>query len=194
MARIFIVAQLACAALIFMTCERANMYDLAKYGFPPQSMIYIFPAGMQPGNIGDRNNADSICYHQGFGYNILTNAATVKAFLSYSAIDELRFLVPMQYWYYPVVGISPSLNLTAASSTWIELLSGAAGLNIMASVGLAGNLFWSGSNTDGSTAIGENCSGWHDSDVAFFARYGGLGISDGITPCNNNLYLLCLAY
>ena len=192
MIRIFIIIQVVCAAFIFSTCERANMYDLAKYGLPPQSAIYIFPTVQMPGNFGGRNEADNLCYQQGIAYHTLVKASTVKAFVSFSMIDELRFLVPVPYWYFPVMGISPTLTVTPMANSWVDLIGGATA-PIMSSLGLAGN-FWSGSNGDGSAALTENCSGWHDSTGTFSGRFGGTLIYDGTNTCNASYYILCIAY
>jgi hypothetical protein len=195
MLRIFFAIQLVCATLLLATCERSNMYDLAKYGLPPQTAIYLFPVGPQAGAFGSRYNADNLCYQQGIAYHTLVNAGTVKAFVSFSVVDELRFLVPIQYWYFPVMGISPTLTLTTISTSWLDLLSGLAS-PINTSVGLLNtNYFWTGSTGDGGAVIAENCSGWNDSTGAFNGRYGGLTIYDGLLACSDStVYILCVAY
>jgi hypothetical protein len=194
MLRIFLAIQLVCATLLLATCERSNMYDLAKYGLPPQTVIYIFPISQQLGNFGGRNNADNLCYQQGIAYHTLVKASTVKALVSYSVVDELRFLVPVQYWYFPVIGISSTMTLTTISSSWFDLLGGVFVNPIIDSVGLAGNSFWSGSNADGSVAATETCSQWQDSSSSFYGRYGVNGFYDGSAFCSNTYYVLCVAY
>ena len=196
MLRIFLAIQLVCAALLLATCERINMHDLAKYGLPPQSAIYLFPLHSQAGNLGDRNSMDIMCYQEGLAYHTLVNASTVKAFLSFSVIDELRFLVPIQYWYFPVIGISPTLTVTTIASSWIELLSGASPpINpINTSVGIAVS-FWTGSNADGSISNDFTCSGWNDSTGTFNGRFGQTIIDNGSVACNDiTPYILCIAY
>jgi hypothetical protein len=194
MIRIFIVIHLVCTALLLATCERSNIYDMAKYGLSPQAAIYIFPINQQGGSFGGRNNADSACYRQGISYLTLVKANTVKAFVSFSAIDEIRFLVPVQYWYFPVIGISPSMSVSTISNTWLDIWDGISVASIIDSVGLTGNRWWSGSNADGSTSIGDNCSEWQKSDGTYTGRYGDTVISSGSVACSDSLYILCVAY
>jgi len=193
--RIFIVIQLVCAAFLLATCERSNMYDLAKYGLPPQSAIYLFAIGQQPGNFGGRKNADDMCYRQGIAYHTVVKASTVKAFISFSVIDEMRFLVPAQYWYYPVIGISPAMVFTTISNSWLDLWNGTpliAGVNT--SVGIA-TTWWSGSNNDGSVTVNDTCSEWQKSDTTT-GRIGDAVVSSlSASPaCSSLQYVLCITY
>lgn len=194
MIRILIVIQLVCAALLLATCERSNMYDLAKYGLPPQSVIYIYSINTQMGNLGGRNNADSLCYKQGIVYHTFVKAGTVKAFISISAIDEIRFLVPVQYWHYPVIGISPGMFFNSISSTWLDLWVGTSVAPINAAVGIGASNWWSGSNSDGSATIDGTCSEWHNLDTVTTGNIGGIGVSSGSSTCDVSQYVLCVAY
>ena len=194
MIRILVVIQLLCAALLFATCERSNMYDLAKYGLPPQSVIYIYSINPQMGNLGGRNNADSLCYKQGIVYHTFVKAGTVKAFISISAIDEIRFLVPVQYWHFPVMGISPGMFFNSISSTWLDLWVGTAVAPINAAVGIGTSNWWSGSNPDGSVTIDGTCSEWNKSDSGASGQTGMAGISNALSTCDLSQFVLCVAY
>jgi hypothetical protein len=199
MIRIFFVAASLIAALVYAACERYDMYDLAKYGLPPRGALYIFQAGIHDGNLGGRDGADSICYNQGYVYYTLLKAGTVKAFISISVIDEIRNLVPADFWAYPVFGIDPSLAVTPIADSWASLWSGNIKNPLQLAIGLP-VLWWSGSNSDGSVIINLTCNGWQAADTT----QGQVGdptftsaewISSP-TPqaCNTTQYLLCLAY
>ncbi len=199
MIRIFLVMTSLIAALAFTACERYDMYDLAKYGLPPRNALYIFQAGIHDGNLGGREGADSICYNEGYLYYTFLKAGTVKAFISVSVIDEIRNLVPAEFWAYPVFGINPSLAVTSIADSWASLWSGTINTDLQTAIGLP-VAWWSGSNFDGSVLIGSTCNDWHVADSTL-AQVGDPLFnsmewisSPTMQACKTTQYLLCLTY
>ncbi|MBP7735912.1 MAG: hypothetical protein KA369_08065 [Spirochaetes bacterium] len=194
MRKIAIILFLLMTTVPFMTCERNDMHDLALLGLAPKNAIYLYIGGMSSGNSKGRNDSDSQCYTAGLIYHSLIGASRVKAFRSYSFSDELRFIVPTNYWQYPVVGISPALTLTMVSSTWASLWDGALDNPVNTSVGMpSGTYWWSGSNPDGGYS-GIDCGGWQDSISTKSGQVGGAGIGEATLTCDTSNYVLCVAY
>jgi len=181
------------AFLVFATCERSDIFNLAMYGVPPKTAIYLYQIGTSSGDAGSDNDANSNCYSRGLAYLSLTGASTVKAFRSFSVAEEIRFMVPSQYWQYPVIGISPSLALTPLSGTWAGLWDGSIDNPINTALGMTvTNYWWSGSNADGSAS--STCNAWNESLSTQQGQAGGAGISEITSTCDNSYYLVCLAY
>lgn len=181
------------STLVLATCERSDMYDIAKYGLAPRGAIYLYPiTTLSTGDAGNDDEANMNCYTAGIPYLSVLSVSTIKAFRSFSLIEEIRFIVPVKYWQYPVFGIS-STGFTRISSTWAGLWDGAPDNPINTAVGIAGGSWWSGSNADGSIAI-NTCNEWGDSSIATSGQVGGANISEGTATCDTAEYLLCVAY
>jgi hypothetical protein len=194
MGRILITITILVASLLLATCERSDMFNLAMYGLPPKSAIYIYPVNQHAGNMGGRSEIDAICYNEGMTYHSSVKAGTVKGFISVSLIDDIRLLVPSQYWQYPVIGISPLMTTTVISNTWAGMLGGLLLSTFDTAVGIAGMNWWSGSYADGSFNATDNCSGWHSLDPAVFGQAGSTGFNGTPITCSTFNYLLCIAY
>jgi hypothetical protein len=182
---------------MLVTCERHDMYDLAQYGLPPQGAIYVYPAGTHTGDMGGRKGADELCYKEGYIYHKALKASTVKAFLSVSAMDELRFIVPVELWGYPVYGIDSTMAVTQIADSWNTLITSTPPpVAINVAVGIGGVYWWSGSDSYGSFKVDYACSEWHYSGAASLP-YGNCGtnsLAAANQTCDLNHYLLCLAY
>jgi hypothetical protein len=193
MARIISAITILIAVLLFTMCERADMYDLATTGAPPKTAIYLFATILPyPGDLGGRMGADEICYNEGIIFTSLIRATNVKAFLSVSPADELRFLVPSDYWLYPVIGIAPGLIFTPISPTWLSMIGGTYSNTIDTSLGLA-SYWWSGSNGDGSISP-RSCMGFEDGTAAQLGELGGPSIDSSNVSCDVGYPLVCVAY
>ncbi|OHD64203.1 MAG: hypothetical protein A2176_01025 [Spirochaetes bacterium RBG_13_51_14] len=194
MIRIIVALHLLLAAVLLSTCERADMYDLALNGLPPNSVIYLYSVGTHNGDLGGRNDADRICQDEGIAYLSLINASTVKAFLSVSITDEIRFLVPTTYWHYPVYGITPAMTLSQTAANWLNLINGTLITNIDAATGIAPSYWWSGSTPAGGVSS-MTCSEWQDSTVGILGELGGTYIDSGNNAgCDASYPVLCVAY
>ncbi len=194
MRKIALILFLLVATFVFMTCERKNMHDLALLGLAPKGAIYLYIGGMSTGDAKARNDSDSQCYTAGLIYHSVIGASRVNAFRSYSFSDEIRFIVPTDYWTYPVFGISPSLTFTMISGTWAGLWDGRADNPINTSVGMpSGSYWWSGSNPDGGYS-GNACDGWHDRTPNKSGQVGGAGVGESTLTCDTSNYILCVAY
>jgi hypothetical protein len=206
MMRILIPVQLLLCAALLGTCERHDMHDLAIIGLPPNRAIYLYYiSGVKSGSLGGRNGADTLCYTEGIVYHKFLKADTVKAFLSVSQTDEVRFLVPKEFWYYPVVGINSSLAAALISDSWLGLWSGSIKTDLAAALGIPAAVppyWWSGSNADGSLAAGATCGGWNQSDNTTMGQAGDqnsvamswIGTPTPAQTCNSSQFVLCLAY
>jgi hypothetical protein len=194
MNRLVIAIMLLLTSLVFATCERSDMYNLAMYGLAPKAAIYLYQIGLSSGDAKNDNDANTNCYTMGLQYHSLIGASTVKAFRSFSLTEEIRFIVPVKYWQYPVLGISPALTITTISGTWAGLWDGALDNPINTALGMTGTTYWwSGSNADGSTSV-NTCGEWHESASTSSGQAGGAGISESTATCDNTLYLICVAY
>ena len=136
---------------------------------------------------------DRICFYEGIQYLALIGASNVKAFISVSAVDEMRFLIPAAYWAYPVFGLSESFTITPIAMTWYDLFDGSTINNIDVAVGIGGQIWWSGSLNDGSLAT-STCNGWHDGSNLAVGQVGGTLINEGTASCDIGRRLLCIAY
>jgi hypothetical protein len=200
MIRIFLPFQIFFITALLVTCERHDMYELATLGQPPRTGLYLYYVNSpKNGNLGGREGADRICYQEGYAYHKFVQATTVKAFLSVSLIDEIRFLVPLEYWSFPVYGINPSFNFTEVSESWAGLWDGSINNMLQMAVGLPLN-WWSGSNPDGSVMSGVTCGEWHNSDLSNTGEAGNQGliipgwISGIAQTCDTIQDVVCLAY
>lgn len=193
MKRLAIAIMMLLAFLFLATCGRSDMYNLAMYGVPPKTAIYLYQIGTSSGDAGSENDANSNCYTMGLQYLSLSGASTAKSFRSNSIAEEIRFLVPTQYWQYPVIAVSPSLALTTISNSWAGMWDGALDNPINTALGMTvTNYWWSGSNANGSASY--TCSEWHESETTRQGQAGGAGISEITSTCDNSYYLVCLAY
>jgi len=194
MRKIMVILFLLVTTLAFMTCERNNMHDLSLVGLAPKNAIYLYTGGTSSGDAKKRNDSDSQCYTSGLIYLSVIGASRVKAFRSYSLSDEIRLIVPANYWQYPVIGISPSLTFTMISATWTGLWDGATDNPVNTSVGIpAGSYWWSGSNSAGGYS-GNDCDGWQNSTSAASGQVGGAVIDESTLTCDTSNYVLCVAY
>jgi hypothetical protein len=193
MKKIIAVLLMLISLLFAATCERYDMYDMAVNGLPPRAAIYMYSIGTHTGDLDGRNSADQLCYTDGFAYTKYISAGKVKAFLSFSSMDELRFIVPVQYWVYPVVGIAPTMAETPVANSWADLMNNLTINPINTSVGL-GSIWWSGSASGGTASL-MTCSDWHDGTPSSSGMLGSTGIdTGGSTTCDIMYPILCIAY
>lgn len=197
MKKILVAAGLLVVILTLATCERTDMYNTAMIGLAPQSAIYLYAIGPMSGDLQGRKSVDETCYNQGVLYSSVIGAGTVKAFISMSMFDDLRLLVPGEYWSYPVIGISSSLDTSVIARTWAEMIMGSITTGINVAVGISGstpNVWWSGSNTDGSYNATDNCNSWSTSESAYTGEVGADIFNSATAYCSDSAYLLCIAY
>jgi hypothetical protein len=165
----------------------------------PPTRLVLFDGGGISGAIGGRSGADVLCGQAAQTTNGIPANATTRAFLTFSAGDEIRdfpslYGVPTNR---PVTG--PNWNVIA--NDWADLLDGTIDQTLLdAGVQTATEFWYSGSTTDGS-ASPYTCSGWTDGSTSFDGRYGrtlltdGRWISESEAKCGVNLYhVLCLAW
>lgn len=223
MKKIIIILLLLGASIIFITCDRNDLYDNAKndtlsllasvYNLnsgggtttPPATptVIYLYSAGQRNGNLGGRIGADATCIAAGPP----AGTTTVHAFLSVSALDQIRDLVPSIYQTLPVVDAGGAMTI---ANTWNDLWINPAGLNMsLADAGVLGGgaEWWSGSNLDGSYNS-NNCdstggwtsgssieTGWAGNSNAPTFIMIDYWINFGQIQCNSlTTNLLCVAY
>jgi len=195
MARIALMIMAVVAFMaVAVTCDRANVYDLAINGPPPKSALYLYhTATLFSGNIGGRDELDKICFDEGIQYVALIGASNVKAFISTYPVDEMRFLIPAAYWSYPIFGLSESFIFTPIAATWYDLFDGTTINNINSALGIGGQQWWSGSFNDGSLST-STCNGWHDGSNLAFGQVGGALINEEAASCEVPHHILCIAY
>ncbi|OHD66000.1 MAG: hypothetical protein A2176_09520 [Spirochaetes bacterium RBG_13_51_14] len=203
MKKILLIIMILGAAVISLTCERNDLFDSTNDDFlslinldfnnPTAIYIYSYPT-TQVGNQGGRAGADALCQTLAPP----AGTTTVHAFLSVSASDQIRDLVPSAYQGLTVYDVT---GANVISSTWTNLWDD----NIDMTLSTAGVLgvgveWWNGSNTDG-TLNTNNCLNWTSSSSIDFGRMGNSNFTDtqwinwGSPPCNTNTnFLLCVAY
>lgn len=226
MKKIIAILLLLGASIIFITCDRNDLYDNAKndtlsllaslYNLnngggtttipptTPPTVIYLYSAGTRPnGNLGGRAGANATCITAGPP----VGTTTVQAFLSVSASDQIRDLVPSIYQTLPVVDAGGAMTI---ANTWNDLWTIPAGLNMsLADAGVLGPgaEWWSGSNLDG-TFNANNCNstggwtsgssivtGWAGNSNAPTLIANSLWINFGTLQCDSwTTNLLCVAY
>ncbi len=204
MARILLLLQLLIIVVLLGTCERHDMFELATIGQAPNKAIYLyFLPNARPGSLGGRNGADTACYNEGLMYYKFLKAATVKAFLSVSPTDEVRFLVPPDFWSYPVAGIDSSFAVTTISDSWHALWSGSIKTSLASALGMPPSppYWWAGSNVDGSFSSGASCDQWSQANtttgnVGDQVIVGANWIGPPTPPqsCDSAQFVICLAY
>ncbi len=163
------------------------------------SRLVLFDGGGISGPIGGRSGADVLCGQTAQTATGIPLNATTRAFLSFSASDEIRdfptlYGVPTDR---PVTG--PNWNVIA--DDWADLLDGTIDQSLLDAGAQATTNFWySGSFSDGAVTP-YTCSGWTDGTTLFDGRYGstqltsGSWIDTGEATCGLNAYhVLCLAW
>jgi hypothetical protein len=202
MVRVVLPLQILLLTAMLVTCERHDMYELANFGEPPKTGLYLYYiASLKNGNLDGREGADRICYQEGYAYHKFVQATTVKAFLSVSETDEIKYIVPVYLWYYPVYALNPSLNIVQFSTSWDALWDGINSMTLLTALNLTSN-WWSGSNVDGRVISGNTCDGWRSSDPLKFGQTGDpngvalnwVGPPATLSDCGTPRFVLCLAY
>ena len=172
----------------------------ADPGTPP-SAIYLFNAGQPTGALGGRSGADTLCASAVATAGLPITPVKVKAFLSVSASDQARDLLPSAWWSVAIPIMDPTGTNTVAGS-WNDLLDGSINMT-MGAAGIipSGYWMWSGSESDGTfTAGGNSCNGWTSATSGVFGWAGASNsagvnwIALGSQGCSASCYLLCLAY
>lgn len=165
--------------------------------------IYIFDGGSHDGNLGSRKAANNICKTAAAGFTALAGKKYVKAFISFSATDQIKDLVSAKYGTLPVYGLVAAGTEIMLENTW-DGLWGSNILNTMHDATGINNIWWSGSDTDGTYIDDATaCNGWTSSSSAP-AAVGGAGIYNnntdttwlyfGNSGCDSSLNLMCIAY
>ncbi|HSO21334.1 MAG TPA: hypothetical protein VLT81_00420 [Chondromyces sp.] len=165
----------------------------------PPTRLVLFDGGGISGPIGGRSGADVLCGQAALTTAGIPVSATTRAFLSFSAGDEIRdfpalYGVPTDR---PVTG--PNWNVIA--DDWADLLDGSIDQSLLDAGAQAVTNFWySGSFSDGAVTP-YTCSGWTDGSTLFDGRYGStqqtssLWIDTSEATCGLNAYhVLCLAW
>ena len=164
----------------------------------PQRLV-LFDGGGVSGAIGGRSGADVMCGNAAVSMPGIPANATTRAFLSFSADDEIRDMpgkhgVPTDR---QVTG--PNWNVIA--SDWADLLDGSIAMRLNSAGIQTETQFWySGSLDDGSVSA-YTCSGWTDGSTFLDGRYGSTysttstWINNSEAKCGATIYhVLCLAW
>lgn len=164
--------------------------------------IYMFNAGTHDGNLKGRAGADSLCetkYNTSFS-NLEAN--NIRAFISVSSNDEIRDM-PENY------GVPEDVPVESADgrrigNDWADILDGSIQQSLYAAGILPGAIsnWWSGAASSGNGSISgtRHCLNWTDSTAGPDSYFGiasdtdAFWISNSFASCNNNLYILCIAW
>lgn len=215
------IIKLALAAMLitlcFSTCNQQNIYTAsgdAAYSLlsltplplippdpspsPSPTAIYMYDAGnTHDGDLGGRVGADGIC---ATALPLPLAGKTAKAFLSVSAGDQVRDVVP------PALQTLPVLDYTGVftiSPSWNDLWDGNIDLTLWGGAGLTGPgaEYWSGSLATGLVDGTTQCQGWTDNTATFFANRGNSNFTDtnwiqfgAADICSTVQFIVCVAY
>lgn len=220
MKKIFFIVSLVAAVAFFSTCDRNEIYfysdnpvesallfeffnNIAKSGNSgtPPSRIYIYNAGQYDGALGGRAGADALC---AAGAPIGTT--THHAFLSVSATDQVRNLLPAAFRSLPIP-VMDSSGANIISNGWNGLWDGSINITLQsASILPGGSQWWSGSYSNGTfrptSADSSNSCGYWTQNTGlgqigasiYDATPVGAWIDIGTQGCTASCYVLCMAY
>ncbi len=163
------------------------------------SRLVLYDGGGISGPIGGRSGADVLCGQTALTATGIPLNATTRAFLSFSASDEIRDF-PTLYGV-PTDRQITGPNWSVVADDWADLLDGTIDQTLVdAGVLTASNFWYTGSNPDGAVAP-YTCSGWTDGATFFDGRYGSSQVGDdrwistGEATCGLVSYhVLCLAW
>ena len=178
--------------IYFLTCDRADMQTIAKYG-PEPDVIYLFSDGgsTYDGTFSGYDGPEEACYIQYETYFKDLDITRIEPLLS-THERNVRDIVPDIYSHVEVIGIETSLSVFLSSSwsgLWDGVLSGQ-----LSSIGITG--YWTGSTTSGTLST-NNCNEWSDAGAS--GTYGSgtsspTWMDNGFDSCNNPRLLVCVGY
>ena len=186
---------------VSLNCEQEDLYTFMEENTKPEK-VYIFSDSTTiSGNLGGRSGANSICqslYNSSFSGDF--PAVKVKALISVNAGDQVKDLLPSNWWDIPVVGIHVSTKAeTLLKSSWGELWSSP---GILATLQTAAGLttpHWTGSDSTGLVGT-ETCLGWTSGsniDIGYTGSQNGTGTNwmyQNNVSCDTPSAIVCMAY
>jgi len=180
--------------IYFITCDRADMYTIGKYG-PEPDVIYLFSdrAAIYDGVFNGYNGPEEACYIQYETYFTDLDITRIEPLLSTHERD-VRDIVPDIYSHVEVIGINETSLTVSLSSSWNDLwVTGPTG--DLSTIGISG--YWTGSTASGILST-NNCNGWSDSAASGTQGDGSVNPTwiEDISPagCGTPSLLVCVGY
>ena len=186
--------------IYFLTCDRADIQTIAKYG-PEPERIYFFSDGIgDDGSFSVNGDPMSRCrevYETTYSF---LEVPRIEPFLSTYEKDA-RDIVPEVYWHAPVVTVdSSTFAFTEVSPSWAGLWDGLIDSTMYPVTNVAG-YYWTGTTPSGTLSV-DNCQNWSDNTTGFYAADGNLSLNNSgwiddtgtSQTCDGNLYLVCVGY
>ena len=186
--------------IYFITCDRADMRTIAKYG-PEPDRIYFFSDGIvDDGAFSVNGDPMSRCrevYETTYSF---LEVPRIEPFLSIYEQDA-RDIVPEVYWHAPVVTVdSSTFAFAEVSTSWAGLWDSLIDSTMYPVTNTAG-YYWTGTTPSG-TLSDDNCQNWSDNTTGFYAADGNLSLTNSgwiddtgtSQTCDVNLYLVCVGY
>lgn len=183
-------------AVFLITCERADMYELADFGpEPDDAYLFTDPITDYTGDMRSQGGPDTICrniYSESFSFLEKTR---VRAFLSTSEFN-VKDIIPKEYADIPVYGVKPDKTEAIISTSWAELWDGNIDDYLSVAAGVAST--WMSGSTSSGIKTAYTCNDW--TDTAEQATYGSpsdlssLWIDDGNNTCSSTYDIVCIAY
>ncbi|MFW5771245.1 MAG: hypothetical protein ACOCX9_07390 [Spirochaetota bacterium] len=175
----------------FLTCDRADMQTIARYG-PEPDAIYFFSDNAPYYGDFSGNDPHTICNKMYTDYFSSLDVIRIEPFLSTTEKD-VRDIVPDVYSHVEVIGVNLSLIQSLISNSWNGLWDG----GIDGQIGVAIS-YWTGSTESGTLATG-NCKNWTDQAADGFYGDGAVLSADWIknttaVSCSSNHSLVCVGY
>ena len=180
---------------VSLNCEQEDLYTFMEENTKPEK-VYIFSDSTTiSGNLGGRSGANPIC-------QALYNSSFSGDFpaISVNAGDQVKDLLPSNWWDIPVVGIHVSTKAeTLLKSSWGELWSSPI---ILATLQTAAGLttpHWTGSDGSGLVST-QTCLGWttnSNMEVGYTGSQNGTGTNwmyQNNTSCDTPSAIVCMAY
>jgi len=187
--------------IYFLTCDRADMYTIAKYG-PEPEYIYLFSGelfGMSyPGNFYPSGDPEKECVETFLEYYSYLDVVRIKPLISTSDLDA-RDIVPDRFSHVQVMGVDSAGIPSMVSPTWSDMWTGNIDFSLSSTMGI-GTRYWTGSTTDGTLETAYNCNNWSSKLGTDTAVYGDPALTSTSwingppTGCDQTYTLVCVGY
>lgn len=189
-------------AIYFLTCDRADMYTIAKYG-PEPEYIYLFSGelfGMSyPGNFYPSGDPEKECVETYLEYYSYLDVVRIKPLISTSDLDA-RDIVPDRFSHVQVMGVNSAGTPSLVSPSWADIwTTGQISNSLNITMGI-GTFYWTGSSVNGYYDSANSCNNWSSKLGTDFAVKGDPGatnnswISSPPTGCDQTYTLVCVGY
>ncbi len=185
--------------IYFLTCDRADMYTIAKYGQKPE-LIYIFSDGLtDDGAFTTNGDPQQRCLDAIETTYSFLEITQVYPLLSTSSRD-VKDVVPSIFHDVAVAAVDSTQATSQVSNSWPGLWDNTLDASLSSLGGFTSSSYWTGSTQSGEYDT-TNCQDWTSNDGMVYMGYTGDPTANDGTwvystphPCDMNYTLLCVGY